>query len=123
MAECRRHPDERPSELPWFDTRDWPVGGAGHGAPGTPRWRTRTLEADMRTGSIGASILLIAVGAVMAYAVTVDTEGFNINTAGVILMVVGAIGLIVSMIMLLVNNGRADRVDHVETRYVERERM
>jgi hypothetical protein len=77
----------------------------------------------MRTGSIGGSILLIAVGAVMAYAVTVDTEGFNINTAGVILMVVGAIGLVVSMLMLLMNNGRADRVDHVETRYVERDRL
>jgi len=77
----------------------------------------------MRTGSIGASILLIAVGAVMAYAVSVDTEGFNINTAGVILMVVGAIGLVVSILMMFMNNGRADRVDHVETRYVERERL
>jgi hypothetical protein len=77
----------------------------------------------MRTGSIGASILLIAVGAVMAYAVTVDTEGFNINTAGVILMVVGAIGLVVSMLMMFMNNGRADRVDRTETRYVERESL
>jgi len=73
----------------------------------------------MRTGSIGASIVLIAVGAVMAYAVTVETEGFNINTAGVILMVVGAIGLVVSLLMMLMNN---DRVDRTETRYVERER-
>lgn len=77
----------------------------------------------MRSGSIGASLLLIAVGAVMAYAVTVDTEGFNINTAGVILMVVGAIGLVVSLIMLMVDRGRTDRVDHTETRYIERERI
>lgn len=74
----------------------------------------------MRSGSIGASILLIAVGAVMAYAVTVDTEGFNINTAGVILMVVGAIGLVVSLIsMFIVDNDSVDR----ETRYVERDRL
>ncbi|MBK5223177.1 MAG: hypothetical protein JJE52_09935 [Acidimicrobiia bacterium] len=73
----------------------------------------------MRTGSIGASIVLIAVGAVMAYAVTVETEGFNINTAGVILMVVGAIGLVVSLLMMLMNN---DRIDRTETRYVERDR-
>ena len=77
----------------------------------------------MRSGSIGASLLLIAVGAVMAYAVSVDTEGFNINTAGVILMVVGAIGLVVSLIMLMVDRGRTDRVDHTETRYIERERI
>ena len=73
----------------------------------------------MRSGSIGASILLIAVGAVLAYAVTVETEGFNINTAGVILMVVGAIGLIVSLISMFMIN---DRPDHSETRYVERDR-
>jgi Co/Zn/Cd efflux system component len=75
----------------------------------------------MRSGSIGASILLIAVGAVMAYAVTVDTEGFNINTAGVILMVVGAIGLVVSLISMFVTNDRVDT--HTETRYVERDRL
>jgi hypothetical protein len=74
----------------------------------------------MRTGSIGASIILIAIGAVMAYAVTVDTDGFNINTAGVILMVVGIIGLVVSLFMMLVNRGRPERVDHTETRYVDR---
>lgn len=72
----------------------------------------------MRSGSIGASILLIAVGAVMAYAVTVDTEGFNINTAGVILMIVGAIGLVVSLISMLIVS---DRVDRTERHYVERD--
>ena len=74
----------------------------------------------MRAGSIGASIILIAVGAVMAYAVTVDTEGFNINTAGVILMVVGAIGLVVSLLMTLMVT---DRGEVTETRYVERDRL
>jgi hypothetical protein len=74
----------------------------------------------MRTGSIGASIILIAVGAVMAYAVTVDTDGFNINTAGDILRVVGIIGLVVSLFMMLVNRGRPARVDHTEPRYVDR---
>jgi hypothetical protein len=78
----------------------------------------------MRAGSIGASIILIAVGAVMAYAVTVNTEGFNINTAGVILMVVGAIGLVVSLLMtLMVTEGGTDRATHTETRYVERDRI
>ncbi len=78
----------------------------------------------MRAGSIGASIILIAVGAVMAYAVTVEAEGFNINTAGVILMVVGAIGLVVSLLMtMMVTDGRGDTATHTETRYVERDRL
>lgn len=75
----------------------------------------------MRAGSIGASIILIAVGAVMAYAVTVETEGFNINTAGVILMVVGAIGLVVSLLMMVIASG--DRGDTHTERVVERDRM
>jgi hypothetical protein len=44
---------------------------------------------------IGVSIVLIAAGAIMAFAVDVSSSnGFDINTVGVILMVVGAIGLL-----------------------------
>lgn len=46
----------------------------------------------------GASLVLMAIGAILAWAVTVDAEGFNINTIGIILLVVGAVGLLVSMI-------------------------
>ena len=50
---------------------------------------------------IGGSLLLIAVGAILKWAVTVhNTHGFNVNTAGVILMVVGAIGLVISVIWM-----------------------
>ena len=48
---------------------------------------------------IGTSIFLIAVGAILYFAVSVDAEGFSINTIGLILMVVGAIGLVVSLLM------------------------
>ena len=42
---------------------------------------------------IGAALLLIAVGAILKFAVSVNsTHGLNLNTMGVILMVVGAIG-------------------------------
>jgi hypothetical protein len=47
---------------------------------------------------IGTSIVLIAVGAVLDFAVTVQTNGFNIHTIGLILMIVGAIGLVLSLI-------------------------
>jgi sulfite exporter TauE/SafE len=47
---------------------------------------------------LGTSIFLIAVGAILDFAVNVSTPGFNIHTVGVILMVVGVIGLVMSMI-------------------------
>ena len=49
--------------------------------------------------AIGTSIVLIAVGAILKFAVNVDTDGFNLNTIGVILMVVGILGLLISLLM------------------------
>jgi hypothetical protein len=46
----------------------------------------------------GTSIFLIAVGAILRYAVEVDAEGINLHTVGVILMIVGAIGAVFSLI-------------------------
>ena len=45
---------------------------------------------------IGVSIFLIAVGAVLAWAVNVHTSGVDLHTVGVILMVVGVIGALLS---------------------------
>ena len=47
---------------------------------------------------IGVSLILIAVGAVLAFAVHVSTSGFNIHTVGYILLVVGIVGALISMI-------------------------
>jgi hypothetical protein len=47
---------------------------------------------------IGVSLFLIAVGAVLDFAVDVRTSGFNLNTMGVILMIVGGIGLLLSLL-------------------------
>jgi hypothetical protein len=52
-----------------------------------------------RVAGIGTSLVLIAAGAIMAFAVSVQTDGFNVNTIGWILMVVGVVGLIVSLIV------------------------
>jgi uncharacterized YccA/Bax inhibitor family protein len=46
---------------------------------------------------IGVSLLLIAVGAVLAFAVSVTGHGFNIHTIGIILLVVGVIGGLISV--------------------------
>ena len=47
---------------------------------------------------IGVSLFLIAVGAILAWAVNVEASGVDLNTVGVILMVVGVIGLLLSML-------------------------
>ena len=46
---------------------------------------------------IGVSIILIAVGAVLAFAVHVTTSGFNVHTVGYILLVVGIVGALISL--------------------------
>ncbi len=46
---------------------------------------------------IGVSIFLIAVGAILRFALETSVEGINLATTGVILMVVGAIGLVISV--------------------------
>ena len=48
---------------------------------------------------IGLSIFLIAVGAILRYALEASVEGIDRGTAGVILMVVGAIGLLISLFL------------------------
>ena len=47
---------------------------------------------------ISVSLVLIAIGAILTWAVTASISGLDINTVGVILMIVGAAGLVLSMI-------------------------
>ncbi len=48
---------------------------------------------------IGASIFLIAVGAILAFALEYDISGVDISVVGWILMVVGGLGLIVTLVI------------------------
>jgi hypothetical protein len=47
---------------------------------------------------IGVSLILIAVGAILTWAVSASVSGVDINAIGVILMIVGAVGLLLSLI-------------------------
>jgi hypothetical protein len=47
--------------------------------------------------TIGASVLLIAIGAILLFAVTASIAGVSINAIGVILMIAGAVGLLISL--------------------------
>ena len=46
---------------------------------------------------IGTSIFLIALGAILAFAVTATVAGIDIHTAGLILMAVGVVALVISL--------------------------
>ena len=54
----------------------------------------------MRGTGIGTSLILIAVGAVLAFGVTLQTNSIDISAIGAILIVVGIIGLLVSFLLL-----------------------
>jgi hypothetical protein len=51
---------------------------------------------------LGTSIFLIAVGAILRFAVNVTTKGFNIQTVGLILMIVGGVGLLLWLLWITV---------------------
>lgn len=50
--------------------------------------------------SLANSLFLIAVGAILRFAVTLSARGFDLHTFGVILMIVGVVGLIVSVLWM-----------------------
>ena len=50
--------------------------------------------------TIGTSLFLIAVGAILRYAVDATVAGVDIQTAGLILMIIGVIGLAIGLFIL-----------------------
>jgi hypothetical protein len=63
---------------------------------------------------IGVSILLIAAGAILTWGVTADAEGLDVNAIGVILLIVGILGLVLSMIFWQSWGGFRRRSEYVE---------
>ncbi len=62
--------------------------------------------------TIGASLLLIAAGAILKYAVTARTQWIDLQTTGVILMAVGGLALVLSLLFLLFwASGRPRRIE------------
>jgi hypothetical protein len=67
---------------------------------------------------ISVSLILIAAGAILAYAVNTTVQGIDIDAVGVILMIVGAIGLVFSLLFLASFapfGNRTERYERVET--------
>jgi hypothetical protein len=69
--------------------------------------------------SIGASLFMIAVGAILRYAVSDSIEGVDLPVIGLILMIVGIVGLVLSLFLYANATRRTDIVER--DRYVGRD--
>jgi hypothetical protein len=59
--------------------------------------------------TIGSSLFLIGVGAILRYAITRDRwEGINLDTAGLILMIIGIVGLVLGLYLYSRDRPAAD---------------
>lgn len=63
---------------------------------------------------IGASLVLIAIGAVLRWGVTYRSPDVDVPTVGMVLVIVGAIGLVVTLALVLMDRRR--RVVHEDAR-------
>ena len=69
--------------------------------------------------SIAAAVLITAVGAILRYAVSDSVDGVNLETIGLILMIAGIVGLLITLAVEFSRRGRTDR--HVEVVREERD--
>jgi hypothetical protein len=67
---------------------------------------------------IGVSLFLIAAGAILRWAVTDHVNNVNLSTVGVILMVVGVAGLVISL-ALSASRRRTDVIHHSNRQFVD----
>jgi Flp pilus assembly protein protease CpaA len=51
--------------------------------------------------TVGGALFLIAVGAILYFAVTATVAGIDVQTVGLILMIVGAIGLALGLLLAM----------------------
>ena len=71
-----------------------------------------------RTSGVGLTvfgIVLVVVGAIMRFAVSAHASGFNIHTAGIILLLVG-IGIVVLSLLILLLGGRSRSTTQTDVR-------
>jgi hypothetical protein len=69
----------------------------------------------------GTSLLLIAVGAILRYAVTATVSGIDLQVVGLVLMIVGIVGLLLSLLWFGVWAGRRREAPPVEREFHDRD--
>jgi Domain of unknown function (DUF6458) len=83
-------------------------------------WRGKksdNCEGRIHEMGFGLSLLLVTAGAILAWAVNVEARGVDLDLIGVILLVIGAIGLALSVVFWTTWGGFGTRRE----RYVERD--
>ena len=68
--------------------------------------------------TLGTSLFLVAVGAILRFAVTATVSGIDLQTVGLILMIVGAVGAILSVIWMFYGSRRNATVTTTDRRDV-----
>ncbi len=63
----------------------------------------------MATGGTSASLVLIAIGAILRWAVTAQVSGLSLPTVGLVLIIVGILGFVVSLLELFLWAPRRER--------------
>ena len=66
--------------------------------------------------TLGTSLFLVAVGAILRYAVTTSVSGIDLQVVGLILIIVGVIGAILSVVLMFFGSRRGAVRDDVVTR-------
>lgn len=66
--------------------------------------------------TIATAIFLIAIGAILRYAINVEADVINIQTVGLILMIAGGAGLALSLLYELVQSGGREKKDEYPQR-------
>lgn len=72
--------------------------------------------------AFGSSIFLIALGAIIRFALNVNLAGVDLDVVGLILMIAGIAGLLLSLVVMMLNNGGRKR-EVVREQPVQREEV
>lgn len=69
--------------------------------------------------TIGGSILLIAIGAILRFAVEVSVQGIDLQVVGLILMIAGIVGLVLALFYTYVIADRTAAAPRADRRYYD----
>jgi hypothetical protein len=64
------------------------------------------MNRNTGAGLVGFGIVLVIIGAILDYAVTAQASGFNVNTVGVILLIVGIVAFLLGLVFMISGGSR-----------------
>jgi hypothetical protein len=64
------------------------------------------MNRNTGAGLLGFGIVLVIIGAILEFAVTAQAKGFNVNTVGMILLIVGIVAFLLGLIFMISGGSR-----------------